>query len=351
VSDAAHETRHETDPVKTTTTSRRAATCAPVAAALLALLGAASPAAAQPGAVRVTEIAPRFHLLTDSGANMVVFADSGGALAAGVHSPSLVGRAREVLRSSGAGPLRYALMMEGDTAAGDAGWGEGMMTMAQELHYNRLRRRARAAASRPGAAPARLPQLGFSQVVQLYFPTEEVHLVHERAGYTSSDVIVHFEKEGLVYLGNTYTSDGYPAVDSARGGRVAGMIATASFFVDAFAAQPQNVEPVVPGRGPVSTLAELRAYRDMLVSVRDRVQALQAAGKTLEEVVAARPTAAHDARWGRGPVKPDEFVAMVYRSVRAERPAPQTAQPAQPAGGHVHGAPPAQPQPRPYVPE
>ena len=316
------------------------------AAALAAALLAAPPAEAQPATV--AEIAPRFHLVADSTGNLVVFAGE-RSLVAGVHTPALVARAREVLRSSGA--PRYALMMEGDSAYGDSGWGDGTLTMTHELHYNRMRRRARAlAAARPADPPAPLPALGFSQVVQLYLGPEEVHFVHERAGHTSADVIVHFEKEGIVYLGNTFTNDGYPAVDSARGGSVAGMIATADFFLGGFATQPAMVEPIVPGRGPVADLAGLRAYRDMLASVRDSVRALHTAGRTLEQVVAARPTAAFDARWGRGPVKPDAFVAMVYRSVRAERPPPAAAAP--PAAGHVHGAlptppaPPAPPVPR-----
>ena len=315
-------------------------------AAVLALIAGAAPAAAQRAdSVRVEELAPRYYLLSTAGANMVVFAGEQGSMAAGVHSPALVARARDFLRTSGAGPLRYALVMDDDSSAayGAGGWGPGPVTMTQELQFNRMRRRARADAARPGAPSTKLPDLGFSQVVQLYLDPEEVHFVHERPGYTSADVIVHFEKEGIVYLGNTFTSDGYPAVDSARGGAVAGMIATADFFVGGFASQPAKAEPVVPGRGPVGTLADLRAYRDMLAAVSGRVKAMQAEGKTLAEVVAARPTAAFDARWGRGPVKPDEFVAMVYRSVRVERPAAAAA-PA-PAAGHVHGAPAPQPRP------
>ena len=56
-------------------------------------------------------------------------------------------------------------------------------------------------------------------------------------------------------------------------------------------------------------------YREMLVTVRDRVQKLKAAGRTEKEVVAAKPTADLDPAWGKGFVQPDEFVTIVYNTL------------------------------------
>ncbi len=53
----------------------------------------------------------------------------------------------------------------------------------------------------------------------------------------------------------------------------------------------------------------------MLLDVRNRVRRELAAGKSREEVIAIRPTAAHDARWGGGFIKPDAFVDIVCRSL------------------------------------
>jgi hypothetical protein len=60
----------------------------------------------------------------------------------------------------------------------------------------------------------------------------------------------------------------------------------------------------------VTGRAELAAYRDMLVTVRDRIADLVRAGKSLEEVVAAKPTAEFDARYG----SPDHalFLPVIY---------------------------------------
>jgi len=62
--------------------------------------------------------------------------------------------------------------------------------------------------------------------------------------------------------------------------------------------------------------AELREYRDMLASVRDRVQPMVSAGKSDAEIVAAHPTSAFDAKWGHGRVSPARFVTLVAQSLR-----------------------------------
>jgi cyclase len=282
------------------------------------------------GQVSVSLIAPRFYLLSEPQANLVVYIDDDASLVAGVQSPTLVAQARELLRSSGAPPVRYALMMEHDSAPayGDGGWGRtGSVTLAHEMLYVRMRRLARAAASGELAVPLQndLPAVGFSHVVQLFLKNDDAHLVYERRGATDADVIVHFEKAGLLLCGNLFTSDGYPSIDLARDGSLAGMIKGVEWFINNFS--PEKIEPIVPGRGPTATMDDLRAYHQMLLTVRDRVRTLQSAGKTLDDVISAQPTSDFDARWGRGPVSANAFIRMVYESLTPPKPPP---------GGHGH---------------
>ena len=73
---------------------------------------------------------------------------------------------------------------------------------------------------------------------------------------------------------------------------------------------------VIPGHGALAGKAELIAYRDVMVKIRDRVAALIKQGKTKEQVLAAKPTAEWDATWGTGFMKPEVFLAMVYESMK-----------------------------------
>ena len=85
--------------------------------------------------------------------------------------------------------------------------------------------------------------------------------------------------------------------------------------VDRILAQTDEQTKIVPGHGPVATRADLQAYRDMLVQVRQRIKALITAGKTMDEVVAAAPTKDFDAKWGSGYVTPDVFTKIVFSSL------------------------------------
>ena len=73
-----------------------------------------------------------------------------------------------------------------------------------------------------------------------------------------------------------------------------------------------------PATARSTNKAALTAYRDMLVTVRDRVQKLKAGGRSLAEVTAAKPTADLDAAWGKGFMAPNDFVAIVYNTLRAQ---------------------------------
>ena len=69
---------------------------------------------------------------------------------------------------------------------------------------------------------------------------------------------------------------------------------------------------VIPGHGkPVSNRAELAAYRDMLVAIHDNVAKLKRQGRSLEERIAANPTAAFDAKWGQFLITPALFTRLV----------------------------------------
>jgi hypothetical protein len=65
---------------------------------------------------------------------------------------------------------------------------------------------------------------------------------------------------------------------------------------------------IIPGHGqPVSNKSELREFRDMLVATRDNVAKLKRQGRSRDETVAAKPTAAFDAKWGNFVIDPGFF--------------------------------------------
>ena len=66
------------------------------------------------------------------------------------------------------------------------------------------------------------------------------------------------------------------------------------------------------GRG---NKADVVKFRDMLVTTRDRVQKLKAAGKSAQEAVAAKPLADLEDAWGKGFFNGDVFVQILYTTL------------------------------------
>jgi len=100
-------------------------------------------------------------------------------------------------------------------------------------------------------------------------------------------------------------------IDQSTRGNIAGMIAAADKTLSISDSQTQ----IIPGHGPMGNRAMLEQYRDMLVTVRDRVSKLRMSGKSVDEAVASKPTADLDAQWGKGNIGNDFFVKLVYSTL------------------------------------
>ena len=72
---------------------------------------------------------------------------------------------------------------------------------------------------------------------------------------------------------------------------------------------------IIPGHGPVGNKAQLIEYRDMLLEVKTKIEAMKKRGQSLQEVIAGKPTKAYDAKWGNFVINGDFFTSLVYRSV------------------------------------
>lgn len=156
-----------------------------------------------------------------------------------------------------------------------------------------------------------LPVVTFSADTTFHINGDEVHAVHMPAAHTDGDSVVFFKKSNVVHMGDIYFNGFYPFIDTSSGGTVDGVIAA----VDKVLAIARDDTKIIPGHGPLSSKADLKVYRDMLATLIGRIKEQVKAGKKLEEIVAAKPTADHDAKWGGGSIKPDKWVEMVVMNL------------------------------------
>ena len=161
------------------------------------------------------------------------------------------------------------------------------------------------------APSAAMPTQTFTQSHTLRANGEQLDLAYIPPAHTDTDIYIHFAHGNVLHLGDVFFNGMYPFIDAGTRGNINGMIAGADRGLKL--ADPRT--KIIPGHGPLGDRAALTRYRDVLVTVRDRVQKLKTSGRTEKDVIAAKPTADLDAVWGKGFLMPDQFVGIVYNTL------------------------------------
>jgi cyclase len=164
----------------------------------------------------------------------------------------------------------------------------------------------------PPSPEVALPVVTFTDSMAFHVNGDDLDVTHVAPAHTDGDSIVYFHKANLIHMGDTFFSTGYPFIDLDGGGTVEGYIKAA----DRALALGNATTKIIPGHGPVVDKAKLKEFRDMIATIRDRVKKLAAAGKSLADVQAAKPSAEYDAAWGNAFIKPSMFVETVYNDAK-----------------------------------
>ncbi len=164
----------------------------------------------------------------------------------------------------------------------------------------------------PAYPAAALPVVTFNDRVTMHLNGEPATVYHVAHAHTDGDAIVHFPHSNVIHMGDIYFNQRYPFIDLDGGGNLRGVIEGAQLAI--MLAGDDTV--IIPGHGPISNVAELRAYVEYLVTARDRVQNLIDEGATLEAAIAAKPTAEWDETLGAVWITPAQFVTFIYNSLK-----------------------------------
>jgi glyoxylase-like metal-dependent hydrolase (beta-lactamase superfamily II) len=142
------------------------------------------------------------------------------------------------------------------------------------------------------------------------FVNQSVRLVKVPPAHTDGDTFIHFVDADVLHLGDVFRTTGYPIVDFDNGGTAAGTLEALQVALDL--AGPDT--KIIPGHGVLSGVDDVREFRDMIAIVAERVTDLVNDGMSLEQVIAAAPTADLDERWGGSP---ERFLTGMYQSIAA----------------------------------
>ena len=242
------------------------------------------------------------HVLFGAGGNIAVSVGEQGVLIVDDMFPELMPKIEAAIAELGGDGVDFAINThwhfdhaDGNLALGPAGtWivaqQNSTQMMAKTNVLNMVMAKYRQEAYPENARPA----ISFDDRMRLHFNGGQVELVHAGPAHTAGDAAVIFRKHNAVHMGDVFNNTGYPFIDADSGGDIDGMIAFCQAVLD-------EVGPdatIIPGHGAIVGAEVMAAYIEMLQTVRDRVAAMIAEGKTLDEVVAAKPTADLDERYG-----------------------------------------------------
>ena len=268
--------------------------------------------------IRVERVAPNLYVLFGQGGNIGLSVGEDGAFLIDDQFAPLTVRIQAAVASVTDLPVEFVLNTHwhGDHTGGNENFGgEGALIVAHDNVYRRMNPAdfPELTGSSEQAPDVALPRITFSESMTFHWNGEEIFVHHPDPAHTDGDAVVFFTAQNAVHMGDTFFNGFYPFIDVNSGGDIEGMIAVANTVLERSDADTR----IIPGHGPVSGPADLRAYRDMLIDVRDRVLEMKNSGATEEEVVQATPTAEHDPVWNNrgGAEWRDNMVRYIYRSV------------------------------------
>jgi cyclase len=268
--------------------------------------------------IKTTQIADNFYTLEGLGGTISLLAGPDGVLLVESQYAALTDTLVAAIKKLTKRPIRFVINthVHPDHTGGNENFAKlGAIVFSRDQLRARLEHPNPAADGTPGKpAPAlALPVVTYDGPVSIHLNGENVRLLPIRNAHTDGDTLVSFTEHDILAVGDYYRGTGYPYVDLKSGGTLQGILDGLGETIGRCGPSTR----VIPGHGPVTDRNALVAQRDLILAVRGRVAAFVAQNKTLEEVIAAKPTADFDAQVPQGPQTADRFVTWLYTEVKA----------------------------------
>ena len=265
--------------------------------ALIALLSlAAGPVGAQVNydtvRVRTVPVSGNVYMLMGAGGNIGLAVGDDAVFVVDDQYAPLTRKILDAIAAITPKPVRFVLNTHWhfDHVGGNENLGEaGALIVAHENVRKRMSVDGFVEALNarvPASPPKALPVVTFTDAVTFYINGDSVSATHVPPAHTDGDAIIQFRKANVIHMGDTFHNAGLPFTDLSSGGSIQGIIGVA----DRVLAMSNDATRIIPGHGPLADRARLRVYRNMVVSLRDRIKAEIAAGKTLDQILAAKLT-------------------------------------------------------------
>jgi glyoxylase-like metal-dependent hydrolase (beta-lactamase superfamily II) len=261
--------------------------------------------------VKVVKVGGSVYMLMGAGGNIGVSVGDDGIVIVDDQFAPLAPKIKEALHGITDKPIKFVLNTHyhGDHTGGNQVFGREAPIVAQTNVRKRLESGSKnLGGTTPPAPKEALPVVTFDDKVSIWANGEEIRAVHFPHGHTDGDSVIFFSKSNVVHMGDDFFNGMYPFIDTDNGGSVKGMINAVQTVL---ATMPDDAK-VIPGHGPLSDKAGLRAFLDVLKGTWSAVDAGRKAGKTVDQLKSEKVLDKWETPWGKGFIKTDQWIELLY---------------------------------------
>tara|TARA_B100000029_G_C17418047_1_gene903239 strand:+ start:68 stop:1006 length:939 start_codon:yes stop_codon:yes gene_type:complete len=267
--------------------------------------------------IRIQKITDNLYLFFGLGGNIAVSIGDDGVLIVDDQIPSLIPKIKDAIKKIGGGDLVYTINTHWhfDHAEGNLALDPNITKIISQSNARDYMSRGGIidmVSSRINQEPYpdyALPVITYENGMTLYFNDEEIEIVHFGPAHTSGDSAVIFHNQNAIHYGDVFVTEGYPFIDVSSGGSIDGIINFLSKSLEKL--KPGAI--ILPGHGEIANIQDVKDMIGMLETVRDRISKMIDEGKSLQEVIDAKPTKDFDEKY------PDwlgNFVNRAYASLK-----------------------------------
>jgi glyoxylase-like metal-dependent hydrolase (beta-lactamase superfamily II) len=267
--------------------------------------------------IKTTDLGNRTYALEGEGGNVTVAVGDDGVIMVDSQFAPMHDKIKVAIAAVTPQPIRYLIIthFHRDHTGGNEAFGKDGATIvaheAVKTHLASGTRNGLTGNMVPAAAPIALPKETYKDTMTVRLKGRTAELHHPANVHTDGDTYIYFPDANVLATGDIVFFGRYPNIDFAYGGSIDGMIRG----VDEIIGFAKDDTKVVPGHGPVGNRAMIRDFRTMLATARERIFKLKAAGKSEDEIVAMKPNADYDAKFGGSARSAGNFIRVVYRSL------------------------------------
>lgn len=263
--------------------------------------------------IKTTKLTESIYMLEGAGGNIGVLAGNDGIIIIDDQFAPLTEKIKTALSKISDKPVKFVINthFHGDHSGGNENFGgQGAIIVA----HNNARKRLsadyffEAMRDTQKASPYEaLPEVTFTDSVTFHMNGETVHVFYTKNAHTDGDIIIHFKESNIFHCGDVFVRYGFPFIDQGAGGSIDGMIKA----VEKLISITNDQSRIIPGHGALSTRKDLIVYKDMLVTVRNKVAAGIKQGKSLQQIADSDPLKGYVAVFDKW-----FFVKSIYDSLK-----------------------------------